>query len=324
MTDGQDGVSSPSPSPPPPPSVLGALLSLLFGDDPHGPETAARRAALGAIQKCSLRPSARLELVGAGCVEWCVESLRQHFAARDRDDSMDDARLAGGQGLQSDEGNTSGALSEFSAEFAAALLMNLCLGPEGRARAHRLNLAMDAQGDQRGSASAGSKADRLALKVSDGSLGDDNLVEASTDDAGEHSMTGSGGDGVVLATLAEGLESWPATVRSFVQGSLFVLLSHPGLRRDGRRMGLADILAGAKAQEEEEAVIAEEQAERAAGQGARDVQLGRAKWRRTFAQHLGLIAQMLARPLPEEEGAASAGEQEKEGVGFLGKSGEGD
>jgi len=125
--------------------LVAALLWVLRGE---AGDTAARQNALGALQKCSLRRSAQRAMTDAGAVEWAAAALGGHArwrAARQQMRAAHSASFVGGAAgrsspslSQAQEAETRAArfrLAPYSVEYAAALLMNLCLRPEGRRRA---------------------------------------------------------------------------------------------------------------------------------------------------------------------------------------------
>ena len=113
-------------------------------------DTATRQNALGALQKFSLRREPQTVMIRHGCVEWIIGILNRHVVGK----SVCVCGTCSAVGLQKcrvctmmlvltvmctttamGTGGQGEMLSEYSVEYSTALLMNLSLRTEGKARA---------------------------------------------------------------------------------------------------------------------------------------------------------------------------------------------
>jgi hypothetical protein len=166
--------------------VVAALSAAI---EPGEGDTQARRHLLGALQKLSLHRRAARRMVALGLVPWIARVLQG-------------AASTSGTARKSREGLE--PLSEFNAEYGAALLMNLSLLPQGKKAAERM---------LRGGGGAGGGGD----------------ADKEEED--------------ILEVMSLLLQSNNPQVRTYANGTLYSLLQRETIREAARELGFEDLLA---------------------------------------------------------------------------------
>ena len=146
------------------PDLIPTLVDVLKSEDS---DTVTRQNALGALQKFSLRRRAQTLMIEQGLIHWICDTLRRHHDER--------------------SGNGNGVLSEYTIEYATALLMNLSLRTLGKI-----------------------KAEEPEVKI--------------------------------LEVLNDFVESDNTQVRTYVNGTLYSVLTRPILKEQAMAMGMDEML----------------------------------------------------------------------------------
>ena len=147
------------------PDLVGSLVQVLKSEET---DTLARQNALGALQKFSLRRRAQTMMIEEGLIRWICDTLRGHYSS-------------------GADGEKTRPLSEYTIEYATALLMNLSLRTLGK-----------------------TKAEDPEVKI--------------------------------LEVLNEFVESDNTQVRTYVNGTLYSVLTRPVLKEQAMAMGMDEML----------------------------------------------------------------------------------